>query len=535
MRVRGRVIQDLWEVALMGLLLLGGCQSPHIATQGDSAGRSADPVSESMRIAIDRFANAKPKDSYVQGWQAAIRQLALSGHSQVYPVLTDLIGSSRFSELTPSQQHAALMLVGSLAIEQHHATYAQGLLARSTAMPQAGVVDWHARYTAAAALGDSNDALVSVTAMLSRWPTEATTLSPETLRQLVYHEPDNDAQRDVRLRALNVLFDVSYKFEDGVEPEPFWDMLVGDLVERREIDRAALVVTRISSPYAILSMRVDRRFDALVQKNPRRFDVKAAAERLVAELERAVKSHPRSLDAVTQLTYAYLYAGRYADVLRMTDAVIAAITAAGGVRVLYDDADPLHWIYENRATALEATHRWDEAEVERRLSAGRSENGQANVSNVIDLAEFYADRDRGQDAFAALRELPNETDALSPYGKMAVHLVRLKAALSTHEEQEVQSCLTYLRENKLHAIAIFQRALLRVNAAEEAAQVIIFRLKDPKLRRQALLDVQTYVRPAEPPPLEEDEARWQRILERPEVAAAIESVGRREWVPLPPP
>ena len=520
---------SLWCV--IAVTLLAGCAA---GPKPNGAPPPLASVPQAVQLAEGTFKATQAQVRYVADWKSAIQQVALQ-RDEAYARLTDLIASAEFEGLTMPQQHAGLLLGGVLAMAKEHYTYAQQLLMRSSAMPEAVFADWQARLDAAISLRDRSDALVSLTTLLQRWPGETAKLSPPAIRDVVLREPQTDEQRELAFQVLNRLFDLSYKMEDGVEAGPFWTALIEELVERGQLARAARVVPRITDPYDVLWMRVDRRFDALVRKDPRRFDELAVAGQLVEEYAQAAQRHPRSLDAVVQLTYAYLYAGRYQDVLSATNSVIARATAAGGISALYDDVpSSLNWIYDNRAQALEATHRWDEAEAERVRSANRVEHGHRNVSNVINLAGFYANRGRGEDAVATLRFLPSEIGSISRYGQMQVRLERLRAAVALHDDAEVQNCLAYLRENKSDAIGSFESALLRANAADEAEQLIIERLKDPRLRRDALLEVQEYSFPAEPASIEKDRALWTEILERPAVKAAIDAVGRRERTPLPP-
>jgi hypothetical protein len=66
-------------------------------------------------------------------------------------------------------------------------------------------------------------------------------------------------------------------------------------------------------------MRVDRRFDALVEAQPRGFDLEAAVNRECKRLAKAVTANPRSLSVRVQYGYALLTAGRFAELLRLTD------------------------------------------------------------------------------------------------------------------------------------------------------------------------------------------------------------------------
>ncbi len=227
--------------------------------------------------------------------------------------------------------------------------------------------------------------------------------------------------------------------------------------------------------------------------------------------------------------------GYFDQVLQLTDDIIARITRAGGVNSLYDDGgDALHWIYDCRARALLARGSWREAETELVRAADRLEHGRPNVSNVINLAMFYADRGQGKEALAVLDRLRATQAPVAPYGKALIEFTKLTAAVSLHDKQTVSRSLQYLREHQSENLRTLQFALVRAGATDEAAQLIIRRLHDPLLRSSALEDVQIYYYPPEPPLVTGFRQRWDAILSRADVKAVIDSVGWRERVPLPP-
>lgn len=518
----------LRTLVLAALLAITGCESERMAPVSFQVRSEGDAPAVAARIALEAFGVARTGDRYIEDWQAAIQMVALDERKRALPLLEDLIASARFDQLNSAQQHAGLLLGGLVSLDQLDDSYAHRLFVRSTAMPEAILGDWSGRYVTASALGDRADALTSVATLLHRWPNEAADLSLDTLIGNIQIDPEGE-QREAEFMALNALFDARFK-ERGAEPSSWWGILAAELVERGDLDRAARVVDRIDRPRTLLAMRVDRRFDALVEEDPQAFDIQVAARKQSENLERSVELYPRNLTAVLQLENAYFEAHRFADMLQTADTVISRVTAAGSINAVYDGVTTLRRIYRFRGLALEAMHRDDEAEAQYRSAADEEEN----FGGVLDLAEFYADRNRAADALAALRYLPGNDRSLAPYGRMEARLIRLTAAQSMNDRSEAQSCLTYLREHQSDSIDVFQVALVRADKSNEAAELITTRLKDPKLRRQALLEVQSYAWPIEPPVVRDANARWARILERPEVKAAIASVGRRERFEIPP-
>jgi len=209
-----------------------------------------------------------------------------------------------------------------------------------------------------------------------------------------------------------------------------------------------------------------------------------------------------------------------------------AVRRAGATSSAYDDADiQLVWIRDQRAIALRGLGRWNES-IEELLDASRMpEQRSENVSQAINLALVYCAFNRPKEALAAIDGvIPN----VSPYGRMLVERVRFVAGLELNDRHMAADALGYLKQHRSDAIGALQGALLEANQADEGSRLLLSRLADPKLRNEALVQVQRYVRPPLPPRVQQWQARWEALLERPEVQTAIAKVGRTERYELPP-
>lgn len=115
---------------------------------------------------------------------------------------------------------------------------------------------------------------------------------------------------------------------------------------------------------------------------------------------------------------------------------------------------------------------------------------------------------------------------MSSFGRMQLEAVRARASSQLHDADSTTTALAYLREHAKDSPSAFERALITTDKLDEAARYLIDRLADPTTRLDALADAQSYrVWPA-PPPVELWRTRWQRVLSRPDVLAAIQAVGR---------
>src|SRR5258708_12052027 len=104
---------------------------------------------------------------------------------------------------------------------------------------------------------------------------------------------------------------------------------------------------------------------------------------------------------------------------------------AAGSQPAYDDInDNLIWILNNRAIALGGLGRRDE-ELELLIRAARRpEHGDPNVSQAINLGQFYCDLGRPKDALFAILDV----EKTSPYGRSPVQSAPLSPPLPHHTQ-----------------------------------------------------------------------------------------------------
>jgi hypothetical protein len=281
-------------------------------------------------------------------------------------------------------------------------------------------------------------------------------------------------------------------------------------------------------------MRVDRRFDALVRQDPQRFDVMAAAQRQISRYEQEVARQPRSLDALTGLVAACLDTGHYEEAARVAGAVLGRVQDPQAFHAAYDDdATALSGLLDSYARAVMATQPWDDAAGAMELAAEAPEHGSPKVSNLINLGWFYARLGRPGEAVRALAGVPLDDTGLTPLDRMQWHAARVAAAVVGDDPQRVRESLGVLSLHRTDASEAYQDALLRAGSEDAAARLLIERLHDHALYRQALLDVQIYAEPPAPLQVLQQRARWRRIVSRPDVQRAILKVGHIESWPLP--
>jgi len=89
-----------------------------------------------------------------------------------------------------------------------------------------------------------------------------------------------------------------------------------------------------------------------------------------------------------------------------------------------------------------------------------------------------------------------------------------------------------LQANQDEGRSVYVNVLLEEQRTDQAARWVITELQSPR-RRQDLLEVMQDFRALPPMPADVDnDARWETLLKRPDVRAALERVGRRETLPI---
>jgi hypothetical protein len=111
---------------------------------------------------------------------------------------------------------------------------------------------------------------------------------------------------------------------------------------------------RVTSPRVILTMRVDERFQPLLDAQPDRFDVLAAVDKGIAALEQLSKACPRLVTLKAMQAQALNVARRYDLAIKVTDEVLGNSGMDEVPTALYDDApSAFPWILNARASALQ--------------------------------------------------------------------------------------------------------------------------------------------------------------------------------------
>jgi hypothetical protein len=321
-------------------------------------------------------------------------------------------------------------------------------------------------------------------------------------------------------------FDVLMR--EGIVSQLFkWEAEAGN------VDAARALLPRLNSPTMILSTLGDRRFSALWP------DIEAqAGKNMATALNAFVEQRKNWYDAESdndeafkELAEAYLYAGRFDDVLELVSPREPAADAYGSL------TEDLAWALSAKVRALDALGRPDEARaIYDRIAAIKPA---ADKGWVVNFAINRAIRlvgigetERGLAATEAAGEIAK--DFGNDYAHALVRRTRICALAGLGRGTEARALLAEVLEHSDDSPSSTIQAMLCVGADDEAAKLARTMLTDPVRAGEVIEDMQSpdFSLYSETSVLPTAEAKLRR---RPDVAPQFLKVGRdipRDFVPL---
>jgi len=288
--------------------------------------------------------------------------------------------------------------------------------------------------------------------------------------------------------------------------------------------------TSVTDPYVIIGIHADNRFDPVRAQLDRVLDVNAAIAKELEHERDVVKRKPGELMPLLAQAYTMRNTLQFTEALQLLDSAIAKASGPEAKKQFSDRDRYFVWLLDTRSQALADLGRWDDAVNQELTASHLSEYSGGNVSQIINLANLYDDLGRPLDAKRTLVGLA--PSGASGYGNMQVAIEKMRIALQLGDQPEAARQLAYLRAHQADSESTYQNALIFADHADEAAQVLMGRLANPEERADALLEVQHYRRSARDELLKDFSSRWEAVLARTDVRAAIDKVGRVESYPL---
>jgi tetratricopeptide (TPR) repeat protein len=440
-------------------------------------------------------------------------------------ILDGVMRDPGFETLPAKDRRLAWAVLARIDMSAQRYDRAVERLARANAADDSDPDIWYWLAMVEDARGKPEAAARAFTELAERWPELLANLEPREVYRLQSRLGEGS---QAKVDFLQTLFDAKWDDPTG-DASALWHLLALLRLERGEPQAARTAMRRIVHPDLVASMRSDRRFDAVVDRDAWAFNVERAATRAVEAMREKTEARPNDLDVKVQLSYALLDAGDHEGLMRLVDAVLASSAdpgreAAGGQA---ERTPAQHaWLLNNRAVALYRLGRTQEAiadmERARRLPTG----GGPNVSQTLNLGEFHCTLGRAADT----KRMADAVDGgqVSDYGRMFQARLRLCAAWLSQDARGMKRAFAAIRKGRARSEEIHLDALVMLGRLDEAAQALIALLDAPRERADILQTLQRYREVAPSPTLARLRAQRDALLARDDVKAAIDRVGRRE-------
>ncbi len=477
-----------------------------------------------LRRVFDQAAGAAQKGDYKNAYRRMSEVVSSADYDLVEKSLT-----ARGATAPLAMMWLTLGLTGSMS---DHPQEAKIALATASQFPDAPADVFVSRLQYALFRKDGPDAQATLTGLAARYGKSG--LSPLTDSAIsstlnyVGALPDAAVRRQAVLKAL---LDADWSPKEGTI-DGRWAVLAGRMIEQGDKARADAAVARITSAWTLLTMRLDKRFDGYVRADPAKFDIPA---KMTAEIETARKARdasPTDLNKLNALTAILASFGRYEESLALADDAITRWNQNTGTPP-FSDRTTLNWTYDNRARALRSLGRFDEALAAFSDGAKQPERGVINVSQALNLSDFYLQLGRWNEAVAQASQV--QRGNTSVYGYLVGQRVLACAYDQLNDRAGRDKALKAVMDNSAGQASITASTLICLNDLDGAAKLMISMLEDPDQRLGALREVQTFPRSTGvlAPFAAVLKARERAVAARPDVQAVVERVGRFERQTIP--
>lgn len=501
---------------LAGFIAVAPVIAPVASASGESTASSLPAVVAETLASDERIADYR-RD--IRTAEADYRQGA---HARACRRLPRLAADARLAALSTEERRALLSMTARALSTCDRASEAIAHLQR--AIREVSEVDDVYRLSILA--HRQKQYVLSLEAYLDyigRWPEAADEHDVPHVWALYRALADRPAQQR---RLLQALFDARFDDPTG-DSSAMWFQLARLHLEAGDVDGARAAAGRIIAADPIVRMRIDRRFDAIVDRTTFTFDPSLRARQAVDALRTKAEARPRDLAVWVQLTYAMLTAGDHAGAIDTATRLIDASDDApvkGEKSKAYESLDHRVWLLNNRAIALYRLGRPDEAVADlERAIAFDPEQG-PNVNQTLNLGTLRCYMGRPRDAVEGVASVKG----MSTYGELVQAMVLLCAAVQRDDRTQAASTLAFFRRHRDEHPEMLLHGLIWTGQLAEAERIYRRMLDDPALRADALMLAQSFV-PSPPQPGRRAYDRHRDALfARPGVQAAIDAVGRVE-------
>jgi tetratricopeptide (TPR) repeat protein len=426
--------------------------------QGGSAAAQSPSTGETAFTRLQRSFSQGVQSAQKRNYAEAFRQLTEALNSPDYDAVErwlNQLGETRALSVMWSTLGDAAWISG-------HPVEAKAAFAKACEFPDAPATVWTARLEVGVSYRDGPEAQAALTGLASRHGNaglsrlrDATIISTLNFIGVL---PDAATRRQAVLTAL---LDADWSPKEA-DFDSRWAILAGRMIEQGDKARADSAVARVTGASTLLTMRLDKRFDHYVQADPAKFDVPAAVRETI---ERARKAHveaPADLNKLNSLAAILAGYGEHEESLALADGAIARWNQNSGA-LPYIDRTSFNWTYDNRARALRSLGRFDEAVSAFAEGAKQPERGAINVSQVLNLANFYLQLGRWNDAIGQAAQIQRGNTSL--YGYLFGQRVLACAYDQLGDRPNRDEALKNVMNNSAGQLGITANTLICLNAS----------------------------------------------------------------------
>lgn len=307
--------------------------------------------------------------------------------------------------------------------------------------------------------------------------------------------PDNNVMRRFRIREY---------------------MAAGDIVSAQQDLEA------ITEPYALLSFYALPEFDPLFEGEDRSTVFAANIHRVLEESRTRAMASDASIDDLTSYASLLLFSYEARTLIGLGQQWEPLLDQPS----THEDYASVSWLFDTVARAHFTQGDLAEAERIQRINMDRGEVQGDSVSFRINLAYLLLRTNRAQDSLDLLRDI--EDSGLSPYGEAQAQSIRAQANFALGKNAQAESSLSRLAELRYEDPLAYVGALIGMEREDEAAAFFIYALRYIDDHPFMALAVQTAPAGFYEAMLSEGVTRpLQRLLERPDVAAAVDQYVHR--------
>lgn len=440
------------------------------------------------------------------------------------PAIAEVVASPDFSSLGRQAQSEAFRVQASCALDRHDDKAAYAALSRAAEFDESPDWIFVDLFLTARRLGPQDDAIKTLELAAAKRPTSLGELTPDWLSWFL-RNLDKQGRNDLRGRFLAALDRADYRpAEPFLTGSALWVEYASDLADAGDEAAAARVLARVDAPGALARALTDRRLVSIVDADPQRFDIRAIAERRLAQDRRSMAAHPDLLIGPNEVSMDLRALGRPEEALALLDAMLPKLKDKAAFQ---DFTYRLPWFWDERARVLFALGRVDEAIDALRTGAFVIDPDKPHVGLILNLGDALVSVGKPQAALDAVA-IADKVDAqTSPYGRMVRAGTRACALAQLGKSAELKASLADIAAHASDNWSVSAAAPLCADDLDMAAATVIRGLADPNGRRTVLVDLSQFEPPAHQTEFERQmDARLRELANRPDVQAAVAKVGR---------